>query len=223
LDVSNDELLALSEAFELRGQLIQNMEKRSDVVFSDISFLKMDNARKAEKILDLEKSMTKLTEDIGGTSQKLQETNDIVRLKDGEIEELKSQIDSCGKKIEEMERNISKYLIEIEELSATAKEFEELKSRYATLNLEHQDTLMTMEELSQTAAEEIERREKDISDLARKNEESMNLAVDYEKLSIAYETLVHQYSELMDERSQLFVAYTEAKHEINLFKAQMAE
>ena len=39
---------------------------------------------------------------------------------------------------------------------------------------------MTMEELSQTAAEEIERREKDISDLARKNEESMNLAVDYE-------------------------------------------
>jgi hypothetical protein len=44
-----------------------------------------------------------------------------------------------------------------------------------------------------------------------------------QRLSIAYEKLIHQYSDLMDERTQLFEKYSQQRSEIELLKVAMME
>jgi hypothetical protein len=43
------------------------------------------------------------------------------------------------------------------------------------------------------------------------------------KLSVAYETLVHQYAEIVEERQQLFNAFADTTNEMAMIKAQMRE
>ena len=120
-----------------------------------------------------------------------------------------------------------------------------------------------MEELSATAAEEIETRDKELAalreDLRAKVTANKEVSRDYEvgrcgeesisscnttamsshactcsiykyffstiiqKLSLAYETVVHQYAELVEERQQLFNAFADARNEIAQIKAQIRE
>lgn len=43
---------------------------------------------------------------------------------------------------------------------------------------------------------------------------------DVQKLSVAYETLVHQYAEVVEERQQLFNAFVDTKNEMAMIKAR---
>ncbi|CAE7625490.1 unnamed protein product, partial [Symbiodinium microadriaticum] len=198
-----DQLAALSQAFEKRGEVLVSLEKKVNVQSSEISFLLPELTRKDKKVSALEQNVKALKTDNEELIRMASQSSNRGAI----INDLKADLSERMKLQDEFRTTSESLNIARMSVETLQMELKRVKSEYEILQEKHAEAQATIEELSATAAEEIDSQHNQISALNNSLEQKCSaLAATsnrLKELSALYDALLHKHSELVDERADL--------------------
>ena len=151
LENKEDEIATLCQAFDKRGESMKELEKRISLQASEISFLRPERDSKAKIAKTFEGQLS------------------VLENEKAELLRVSSQNDSRGSLIDDLKMTIMQYEQKLKsitdekgDLHTSNKELDTLKTDYRVLKDDYEEAEETMVELSKAAADEIERRDKQL-------------------------------------------------------------
>jgi hypothetical protein len=160
LENKEDEIATLCQAFEKRGEVLKELEKRISLQASEISFLRPERDSKAKIAKDFEAQLT------------------VLQKEKAELLRVSSQNDNRGAVIDELKMTVMQYEQKLkdivddkDQLKHCSNELDVLKTAHRVLKNDYEEAEDTIVELSRAAADEIQQREEQLAGLRKLAEE----------------------------------------------------
>eukprot|EP00602_Paraphysomonas_sp_CaronLab_P005020 CAMPEP_0185031136 /NCGR_PEP_ID=MMETSP1103-20130426/18437_1 /TAXON_ID=36769 /ORGANISM="Paraphysomonas bandaiensis, Strain Caron Lab Isolate" /LENGTH=621 /DNA_ID=CAMNT_0027566547 /DNA_START=44 /DNA_END=1909 /DNA_ORIENTATION=- len=198
-----DQMLALCEGFEKRGQSIKELETRVSVQASEIAFLRPEATRREKRIEALEKELKETCIERDALNRVASQSDSRGAI----ITDLKSVVLDRDELAAQLAKEKEALLTARHDIELLTSEKRALKAEVESLKQQHRDSEDTIEELSKAAADEIEAGQEEIARLTNLLEARESALNSTKKkladLATVYDSLLRQHSELVDERSEL--------------------